>query len=88
MKRLCGGDVLNARFCCDNEFQFEPTHKPLLMTNHRPQVCGTETAIWERIKVVPFTQEFTGERADPDLEDKLISELPAFCVGVLRGIGC
>ena len=36
-------------------FSFVPTFKLWLATNHKPIIHGTDNAIWDRIKPIPFT---------------------------------
>jgi putative DNA primase/helicase len=89
IKTLTGGDRLNGRFLNHEFFDFDPTHKVLLVTNHKPTVRGRDHAIWSRIALVPFTVKFWKPEddpppgaplADPDLGETLLTELP----GVLR----
>jgi hypothetical protein len=37
-KRLCGGDTVTARFMRNDFFDFQPTHKLWIATNHLPEV--------------------------------------------------
>lgn len=89
VKTLTGGGRLVGRFLHKEFFDFDPTHKVLLVTNHKPSIHGQDHAIWRRIALVPFTQKFWKPEDDPPpgapLEDKhlidtLLKELP----GVLR----
>ena len=43
---------------------------------YKPQIRGTDHAIWRRIRLIPFTQVFKGAREDKDLKRKLQAELP------------
>lgn len=85
IKRLTGGDDLKARRLYEDFWEFTPTHKLVLATNHEPAVQGTDTAIWSRLKLVPFTVSFAG-REDRTLTDTLASEAQ----GILRWLvdGC
>jgi phage/plasmid-associated DNA primase len=67
-------------------WQFDPTHTVFLATNHRPEVRGTDLAIWGRIKLVPFEVTIPKPEQDKKLPEKLRAELP----GILRWIveGC
>lgn len=58
VKELTGGDAIRARRMHQNFWQFDPTHKLVLATNHRPQVHGTDDAIWRRLALIPFIQRF------------------------------
>ena len=85
LKWLTGGDKVRARRLYENSWEFTPTHKIWLATNHRPQVRGTDPAIWSRIKLVPFDVTFEG-REDRNLKDALADEregILAWCV-----VGC
>lgn len=91
VKWLTGGDKLTARFMRQDFFEFAPTHKLLLATNHRPVVRGTDHAMWRRIRMVPFTVTFyepeTGQQPvkDPHLVDKLRAELPGILAWAVQG---
>ncbi|MDD5718945.1 MAG: phage/plasmid primase, P4 family, partial [Candidatus Krumholzibacteria bacterium] len=87
LKELTGGDTISARYMRAEWFQFRPTCKLWLSTNHRPQVRGTDHAIWRRIRLIPFEQRFGngGLPADPGLRDKLREELPGILAWAVRG---
>lgn len=74
VKTLTGGDTLSARELYGRRFNFKPTHKVLLVTNHRPRVRGTDHAIWRRIRLVPFDVVVPPDRQDPDLRRRLLEE--------------
>lgn len=90
VKELCGGDSITARFNFQNFFTFQPTHKPVLVSNHKPIIRGTDHGIWRRLCLVPFEARFwdanKGEagdeeyRADKTILDRLQEEAP----GILR----
>lgn len=85
VKRLTGSDNLKARRMREDFWEFPPTHKLVLSTNYRPVVRGTDRAIWRRLRLIPFTQTFEGERADLKLIDKLIAEAPGILAWAVRG---
>lgn len=82
VKQLTGGDPISARRMHKDFFQFWPTHKLMLATNHRPRIKDTKDAIWDRVRLVPWCVRFPDgdPRQDPFLKDKLRAELP----GILR----
>jgi putative DNA primase/helicase len=61
IKYLTGGDAITARGMYENFGSFSPTHKILLSTNYRPQVRGTDHAIWRRLKLIPFSARFSSK---------------------------
>jgi len=82
VKQLTGGDKIKARRMREDFWEFWPTHHLWLATNHKPQVRGTDIAIWSRIKLIPFNAQFLDgdPRQDKHLPQKLLAELP----GILR----
>lgn len=84
VKQLTGGDMIRARRMRQDFFEFAPTHKLWMAANHRPNVRGTDHAIWRRIHLIPF--EATVTDPDPRLVDKLVKELPGILNWALAGL--
>lgn len=80
VKHLTGGDPINARHMYGNPFEFQPTHKLILSTNHKPKVRGTDNGIWRRVLLVPWNVVIPKDQQDPTLGAKLRAEAP----GILR----
>lgn len=85
VKRLTGGDTIRARFLHANEFEFKPTHKIWLATNHKPIVGDTDPAIWRRIHLIPFTVRFEGSKRDEGLKEKLLAERSGILNWIIDG---
>jgi putative DNA primase/helicase len=81
IKSLTGGDLITARFLHQEFFTFRPTWKIWLAVNHRPEIRGTDTGIWSRPRLVPFTVSFEG-RENRKLKEELLE--PIELAGVLR----
>jgi putative DNA primase/helicase len=84
IKWLTGGDRIRARRLYENSSEFDPTHKIWLATNHKPKIRGTDTAIWSRIKLIPFEVSFEG-REDKSLKQTLLDELPGILAWAVKG---
>lgn len=84
VKRVTGGDEINARRMKEDFWTFRPTHKLMLATNHEPKVKGFDVAIWSRLKKVPFLVSFQG-REDRQLDEKLRSEASGILAWMVRG---
>src|SRR5215216_2850706 len=83
VKSLTGGDKVRARRMRQDFWQFHPTHTAFLCTNHKPEIRGTDNAIWRRIRLIPFTETLPPAEQDKKLPEKLRSELSgilAWCV--------
>ena len=74
IKGMTGGEPITARFMRQNFFQFTPAFKLWLVANDRPRVRGTDTALWRRVRVVPFEVEIPEAECDADLPLKLKKE--------------
>lgn len=85
VKAVTGGDKISARFLFAEYFDFEPLIKLWFSTNHKPNIKGVDEGIWRRVKLVPFSESFEGDREDPMLREKLLRELPGILGWAVRG---
>lgn len=93
VKRLTGGDGISARAPnAKEEITFDATHTLFLQTNFKPHANELDTALWERILVIPFNYRFVrnpteaNERpADPLLKTKLEAEAEGILAWLVRG---
>lgn len=69
IKQLTGNKFITARFLNKEFFDFEPTFKLFLLTNHKPNIRGTDDGIWRKIMMIPF--KFT---VAPEVDDKFLGE--------------
>lgn len=58
VKRATGGDKLKGRYMHQDFFEFDPTHKLQLLTNHKPTIKGSDHGIWRRVLLVPYNIRF------------------------------
>jgi len=74
VKALTGGtDRITARHLYKGSFEFRPQFKLWLATNHKPNV-SPDNAMWDRIRLVPFTVRIPDEKQDKNLAEKLKAE--------------
>jgi putative DNA primase/helicase len=85
IKQITGNDRMTARFLYGEYFNFVPTFKIWMATNHKPVIKGTDYGIWRRIKLVPFITRIAEERQDKHLEQKLMREGPGILNWLLEG---
>lgn len=84
VKRLTGGDAIRARRMRADFVQFEPSHTPILVTNHKPRVPGDDPALWRRLRVVPF--DVVVPNPDARLPDRLDLERGAVLAWAIDGL--
>lgn len=85
VKELTGSERIRARRMRQDFWEFSPTHKVLLCTNHKPSIRGTDHAIWRRIRLIPFSVVIPDEEQDRQLDAKLRAELPGILAWCVQG---
>lgn len=86
LKALTGNDTMTARELYRAEFDFIPTHKLWLRTNHAPQFDGGDTGMRRRVRLIPFTQVVHPSAKDGKLRAKLQKEADGILLWALRGL--
>src|SRR5206468_6004458 len=85
IKDMTGGDTLVARFMRAEFFEFKPVFKLWLATNHKPVIKGTDEAVWDRIRLIPFTVRIPEAQQDKHLIEKLKAEEPGIISWAVEG---
>jgi P4 family phage/plasmid primase-like protien len=85
VKHITGGDTINARSPYGRPFSYRPQFTIWMSTNHKPEIPDGSEAIWDRLRLIPFTQRFDGKKADTALPVKLREELPGVLAWAVRG---
>lgn len=83
IKSLTGGDRVTARFMRQNDFEFVPELKLVIVGNNQPSLSDVDSAIRRRFLILPFDNP--PEKADPTLREKLQRESPAILAWAIRG---
>jgi putative DNA primase/helicase len=85
MKKLTGGDPVNAKLLYRNPIEFDPSHTLIMLTNHLPTVRGDDPAVWRRLMIVPFDVVVPPDARDGELPEKLKSNATAILAWLWRG---
>jgi putative DNA primase/helicase len=85
VKQLTGGDRVKARRMRQDFWEFPPTHKVFMAINHKPEIRGTDAAIWRRIRLIPFTETIPPAEQDKKLPAKLREELSGILAWAVEG---
>lgn len=85
-KRLVSTGPIKARRMRENFFQFSPTHKLWLTTNHLPVIRDSDDGIWRRVFPIVFAGALDqgGRLGDPERPVKEQLAAPAVQQAVLR----
>ena len=85
VKQLTGGDVVSARFMCQNFFDFVPQFKLIIASNHKPQIRSVDEAMRRRLYLIPFAVTIPPEERDTELATKLRAEWPGILQWMVQG---
>jgi putative DNA primase/helicase len=85
VKAWTGGDTITVRPLYRNSFSFQPTHKLWLAFNHRPLIGDDSSAMWRRIRLIPFIHTFDPLHADKRMLEKLKAEASGILNWIIEG---
>jgi putative DNA primase/helicase len=80
VKEITGQDTVEGRFLYHEKFEYKPIFKLLLHTNHKPDIRGTDAAIWDRVRLIPFDYRFDGSVPRRQVDEMFEREF----AGILR----
>jgi putative DNA primase/helicase len=88
MKELTGDHQITARFMKQNPFTFTNRAATWMATNHKPEMQGTDYAIWRRVRLIPFTERFPEDaRMEPkDVRAQIRAERSGILNWLLNGL--
>ncbi len=85
VKRLTGGDLITARGMRQDFYTFAPTHHIHMLINDRPKVPNAaDSAIWDRLHMIPWTVVVPVEERILGLQDRLAKD-PGLLRRVVEG---
>ncbi|MEO5857403.1 MAG: phage/plasmid primase, P4 family, partial [Pyrinomonadaceae bacterium] len=82
VKALSAGDQVTARFLFGEFFDFYFSGKLWIATNHKPIITDHSKGFWDRLKLVPFTQDIPKDKVIK--ADDLMRSLMAEASGILN----
>ncbi|MBU1247105.1 MAG: toprim domain-containing protein, partial [Proteobacteria bacterium] len=87
-KALVSGDYISAAYKHRDPFQFKPFCKLVFAMNRLPRVLDNSEGLFRKLLPIQFKRQFLeGDPArDPDLEEKLLRELPGIFEWALVGL--
>lgn len=85
LKSISGGDMVSGRRHHELYFQYRPTFKVFIETNHLPAIYDDQ-AMWDRMHTIKFERYFAPDERDEELGDKLQRELSGILNWLLEGL--
>lgn len=85
VKKLVSTEKMSARKLYQEPFDFYPSAKLFLRTNHRPAIRDNSEGMWRRLHLLPFEAHFPPEKRDPRLREALESEAAGVLAWAVRG---
>lgn len=86
IKDITGNGTITARPLYGREHDFVPQFKFWIDTNHRPVIKGTDNAMWDRVRLIPFNVRITDAELNPTLVPYLVrEELPGILAWAVEG---
>jgi putative DNA primase/helicase len=84
LKQVTGDEKITARPMYGEYFDFPFVGTIWISTNHMPFV-GSQQAVWDRIKVIPFTVRIPDDQVDTHIKEKLLREAPGILAWAIEG---
>jgi putative DNA primase/helicase len=87
VKDLTGGDTLTGRVPYGKaDITFRPSHKLVIVGNHRPEITDNSHGMWRRVALAPFDVTIAEGRRDPELLEHLRGEGAGILNWALEGL--
>ena len=86
IKQLTGGDTVAARALYKDVSEFKSKATIWVACNHKPEVDAADTAMWRRMRLIPFLRVFKPEEQDANLSVKLAEERDGILAWMLQGL--
>lgn len=86
LKEITSRERISARYLHQESFDFFPTHKLFVRSNHQPGALDSSDGFWRRIVLIGFNRQFREDERIPDLDQRIVDEeLPGVLAWMVRG---
>jgi putative DNA primase/helicase len=84
---MTGGDTLTGRVPYGKaDITFQPTHKLIVVGNHKPEITDNSFGMWRRVALTPFEVTIPEGKRDPKLLEALKTEGAGILNWMLTGL--
>lgn len=85
VKAITSRERISAKRMYEGPYDYAPSHKTWLTTNHEMSISGTDDGIWRRIHKTDWLHQIPAHLRDNRLAEKLIAERPGILAWMVRG---
>ena len=86
IKELAGNETIYARQLYLAGMTFAPQFKLFLATNYRPNIPARDSAVWHRLRLIPFNHVIPADEVDTTLGDTLKEDAVAWLGWMASGL--
>ncbi len=86
IKKLTGGDIIQANLMHHNSESFISTATPWITANESFKIDARDDAVWERIKSIQWVNTIPSDKRKGDFWRQQLSEAPIFMSWILEGV--
>lgn len=86
IKEVTGGDMISCRHLYGKIFSYKPSWKPILISNHEPDIKAADPGTWRRIKQIPFDYAVPDGEENRTLAEQILeTEASGVLAWLVRG---
>lgn len=85
LKKLADRTIIRTKFMREKTFEFVPTGKLHLSTNHMPRILDLSDGMWRRVKVIPWRRQIPENELVYGLDSELWKEREGIFNWLIRG---
>jgi putative DNA primase/helicase len=88
IKRIAGGDPVDAEIKCGGTYTYDPVMKLLFSANKMPILKNVDYGFYRRLEIIKFPNRFSPgmKNYDPQLTEKLKEELEGIALWAIQGL--
>jgi putative DNA primase/helicase len=85
IKTLISTECISAQFLHNELFNFWPTFKIWIRGSRKPVITDDSNGAWRGIRLAPFENNISEEKADSELENKFLAEKDGILAWMVEG---
>ena len=86
-KAIVSGEMMSVEHKFQDPREIEPFAKHIILTNHMPRIRDYSDGLFRRVSIIKLLRKFDGNARDPNLSEKLKSEIDATTSRALDALG-